>query len=131
MGVSGFRRSVYRPLKPKRTIPRDVAKHAGPHNRWGGPLSSRSGLRGQNVSGGAVPTAIVQGYFVWYCGFPFPPNPALTNHAHSRHPHRGIFTQFLFYYRNLLYRHLFPGEILMNSKRWIRQSGGLTPHPLY
>ena len=68
---------------------------------------------------------------MWYCDFPFPSDPAFTNDAHSRHPHRGVFTQLLFHRWDLLYRHLFPGEILTNPAMCIHQFGGLTSWPLY
>lgn len=62
-----------------------------------------------------------------YCDFPFPSDPAFTNDAYSRYPHRGFFTQFLFYCRNLLYRHLFPGGDLTSPAMCTHQFGGLTP----
>ena len=57
-----------------------------------------------------------------------------TRHSqmtHSCNPHRGVSTQFLFYYWNLLYRHLFPGEILTNPEMRSCQLGRLTFCPLY
>lgn len=80
------------PLKSDRMEYRDGANYAGPHNWWGSPVGSRSILRGRNVSRGAVPTPIVQGDLMWYCGFPFPSDLVFINDAHSRYPHRGVFT---------------------------------------
>ena len=51
--------------------------------------------------------------------------------THSFDPYCGVPAQFLLHYWNLLYRHLFSGEILMSSEKRIRQLGGLTFRPLY
>jgi len=83
MAVSIFQCPVYRSLKSKRTVPRDGASYTGSDNRWGGTFGSRGGLRGWNVSRGAVPTTVVQGRFLWYGGFPFLPNPVLMNYTHA------------------------------------------------
>src|ERR1700753_568721 len=53
--------------QPECEVPRDGANHAWSHNRWSNPFCSRSGLRGQNIPRGSVPTPIVQGYLM-RCG---------------------------------------------------------------
>ena len=68
---------------------------------------------------------------MWYCSLILWSNLAFTNRAHSRNPYRGVFTQFLFCDGNILYLRLFPGEILTNTEKWIRQSGGLMLRLLY
>ena len=44
------------------------------------------------------------------------PDSIFTNHGYSRNPYRSVSAQFLLYYRNVLYHHLFSGEILTNSE---------------
>ena len=80
-----------RPLKPKCTVPRDGANHTRLHNRWDGPISSRSGLRGCNVSRGVVPTTIIQGHFMWYCDIPF----RQTRHSQITHTAAILIVVFL------------------------------------
>ena len=43
-------------------------------------------------------------------------NLVFTGHGYSCDTHRGVFTQFLFHYWNLLYCYLFPGEVLTDPK---------------
>ena len=61
---------------------------------------------------------------MWYCDFPFPSDPGFTHDAYSRYPHRGVSTQLLFYGRNLLDRHLFPGEILTSLATYTTNLAG-------
>jgi hypothetical protein len=119
--VSRLQCSVYGPLKSKRAVPRDGADYTGPHNRWGGSVGSRSGLRGGTSREALFPPQLFKDVSCGTVTSPF----CQTRHSQMTHTVAILIVVFLhsfcFTDWNLLYRHLFPGEILTGPETRIRQ----------